>query len=393
MKKIKFFGLIAIIFFLSLFAQINFSLAQNFDGQDFGIQSSVVIDEVKEDVVFKAKVIKILEEEEKELEGEKKIIQQKVELKGLEGDFLNREIIFNGIGELEVLNSHYYKKGDKVLVAASYTEDGGENFYIVDYVRLGALFWLVVIFSLSLILVGKGKGFRSILSLILTFLVIIKFIIPQILKGANPLFVTLIGSVFILLFVIYITEKFKPKAHLAVLSIFFSLAIVVALSTVFVNLANLSGATGEEVLFLFNLNGATINLKGLLLAGIIIGSLGALDDIVISQIATCEEIKLSNNNLSKKELFKKTYRVGVSHIASMTNTLFLAYAGASLPLLILFASGQSAFGSWQDILNIELLSTEIIRTLAGSIGIILSVPIATFVATWYYGKKDMRDLK
>lgn len=397
MKKFKIFFLILLAFLFFRFS-VNISLAQGLeDGGNILKNGEMSIEdesiEVKEDIIFKARVIKIIEEEKKELDNGKKILQQKIELKGLEGDFLNREIVFNGIGDLEVLNSHEYKKGDKVLVAASYTEAGEENFYIVDYVRLGAIFWLSIIFLVALVLAGRGKGFRSILSLVLTFLVIIKFIIPQILKGSSPLIVTLIGSVFILFLVIYITEKFKPKAHLAVLSIFLSLIITVFLSTIFVNLANLNGASGEEVLFLFNLNGATINLRGLLLAGIIIGSLGALDDIVISQIATCKEIKSSNSNLSNKELFKKTYRVGVSHIASMTNTLFLAYAGASLPLLILFVSGESAFSGFGDILNTELLATEIVRTLVGSIGIVLSVPISTFIATWFYGNKKSFGLK
>ncbi|NCD00563.1 YibE/F family protein [bacterium] len=397
MKKFKIFFLILLAFLFFSFS-VNISLAQDLveennilDNKAIEIEASNT--QIKEDIIFKARVIKIIEEEEKELDNGKKILQQKIELKGLEGDFLNREIVFNGIGDLEVLNSHEYKKGDKVLVAASYTEAGEENFYIVDYVRLGAILWLAIIFLVALVLVGRGKGFRSILSLVLTFLVIIKFIIPQILKGSSPIVVTLIGSIFILFLVIYITEKFKPKAHLAVLSIFVSLFLTVILSTVFVNLVNLNGASGEEILFLFNLNGASINLKGLLLAGIIIGSLGALDDIVISQIATCKEIKSSNNNLSNKELFKKTYRVGVSHIASMTNTLFLAYAGASLPLLMLFVSGESVFNSFSDAINTELLATEIVRTLAGSIGIVLSVPISTFVATWFYGKKKSFELK
>ena len=140
-------------------------------------------------------------------------------------------------------------------------------------------------------------------------------------------------------------------------------------------------------MFLLNIQGASIDLTGLLLAGIIIGVLGVLDDVVISQVSTVEQLKLANKHLSQKELFKKAYQVGISHIASMTNTLFLAYAGASLPLLILFGSGTSAFANWQQAINTELIATEIVRTLTGSIGLILAVPIATFIASWWYSRR------
>ncbi|MFH1661739.1 MAG: YibE/F family protein [Candidatus Falkowbacteria bacterium] len=160
------------------------------------------------------------------------------------------------------------------------------------------------------------------------------------------------------------------------------------MSYAFVSLAKLTGAASEEVLFLLNIPGAQINLQGLLLAGIIIGSLGVLDDVVISQVSTTEQISHANHSLSKAEVFKKSYKVGVSHIASMTNTLFMAYAGASLPILILFVSGESAFANWGQAVNTELIAQEIIRTLAGSIGLIMSVPIATFLASWKFGGKS-----
>ena len=131
---------------------------------------------------------------------------------------------------------------------------------------------------------------------------------------------------------------------------------------------------------LVNLGDKITNFKGLLLAGIIIGALGVLDDVVISQVASVEQLFHTDPHQSKKELFKKSYKIGVSHISSMTNTLFLAYAGVSLPLLILFTSGQSAFSSWQQLIGNEQIATEIIRTLSGSIGLILSVPISTILA-------------
>jgi uncharacterized membrane protein len=135
-----------------------------------------------------------------------------------------------------------------------------------------------------------------------------------------------------------------------------------------------------------SIGGQSINFQGLLLAGIIIGFLGVLDDVVISQVAAVEQLSKTDNSLNRKGLFGRAYQIGVSHVSSMANTLFLAYAGVSLPLLILFISGQSAFTGWGQIINNEMVATEIVRTLAGSIGLILAVPISTFIAAWWYGR-------
>lgn len=344
--------------------------------------------DIPDDVIFKAEVTNIIAEEKTTLPDGTVSVQQHLGLKGLDGEYKDKEIEFNGIGEIDVLNKHIYKQGDKVLVAASFGLEGRAYYYVVDYVRTGKIWLLVALFIITLIFVGRLKGIKSLLALILSFIVITKFIIPRILAGSSPLIITIIGSIFIILLIIYITEGWRPRAHLAVISIFFSLVLTILLSDFFVYITKLTGAASEEVLFLFNIEGTSINLTGLLLAGIIIGALGVLDDVVISQVAATEEIAKAGNNLSKKEIYKKSYSVGVSHIASMTNTLFLAYAGASLPLLVLFVSGESAFNNIWQAVNTELIATEIVRTLSGSIGLILSVPIATLIASWWFGKKN-----
>lgn len=340
----------------------------------------------KEDQIFKAEVVSVIEEKAVFSENGAKNIQQDLRLRALEGDLKGREIIFKGIGEIEVLKNNAYKTGDKVLMAASYDDRGNPSYYVTDYVRTNSLIWLAAFFFISLAVVGGFKGLRSLLSLVLTFFIIVKFIIPQILSGSNPLLATLLGSFFILLVIIYFTEGFSSRSHLSIFAIFISLIITVLVSWLFVSLARLSGAAGEDVIFLLDIGGQAVNFKGLLLAGIIIGSLGVLDDVVISQVRTVEEVAKANPYLGRKDLFRHAYRVGVSHISSMTNTLFLAYAGVSLPLLILFISGQSAFANFGQIMNSEIISAEIVRTLAGSIGLVLSVPIATFLAAYWHKK-------
>src|SRR6056297_86349 len=335
------------------------------------------------DKIFKARVLKILEEKRAEKKSSD-FTQQKLELKVLEGEFKGETIIFNGIGEVVAANSKVYKKGDKVLVAAVHDHKGNVNYYITDYVRSGALGWLLVLFVLALLAVGRLKGLKALISLFLTFFLIIKFIIPGILGGSNALIITIAGSALILLAVIYITEGFKQVSHISVFSILISLTLVFFLSWIFMEIAYLTGLSGENILPLVSFGEKNINFQGLLLAGILIGSLGVLDDVVVSQVTTVKEITETDPYQTKGEIFKKGHRVGVSHISSMVNTLFLAYAGVSLPLLLLFVSGSSAFPSWWHIINNGAVATEIVRTLVGSIGIILSVPISTALAVWWY---------
>ncbi len=375
MKKI----FLAIILLL---LPLNFVLAQNVSEEASSDNSS--------DEIFKAQVIEITREEENTLPDGTKAQQQNLKLKGLEGDHKDKEFEYEGISNYDVVKKNLYEVGDKVLVLESYDGAGNVFYYITDYIRTGSIYILLIVFALVLIIIGRWKGFRSLVSLAISFLVLIKYIIPGIINGSNPVTITIIGSFIILLAIIYITEGLNATSHLAVFSIFLSLLITVFLSNFFINLAKLSGLVGEDVFSLVNIGTATIDFRGLLLAGIIIGALGVLDDVVVSQIATVEEIYKANNNFSGQELFKRAYSVGVSHISSMTNTLFLAYAGASLSLLIIFISGQSAFSSWSQIVNNEQIATEIVRTLAGSIGLILSVPIATYVASiWYSNRRNL----
>jgi len=340
--------------------------------------------DVPQDTIFQAEVIEILKQQQTTLPDGDIAEQQDLRLRGLEGEFKNKEVTFNGIGEFDTVKKNIYQVGDKVLVVATIDHQGNAHYYITDYVRTKGLYWLAVIFILSLFIVGGWKGLRSLVALVITFFIITKYIIPRILAGANPLSIVLIGSFFILLIIIYLTEGFHSRSHIAIISILCSLVITVLLSWFFVGLSKLSGLGSEEAFFLVNIGEQLVNFKGLLLAGIIIGTLGVLDDVVISQVATVEQINHANYNQSKGEIFKRAYKVGVSHISSMTNTLFLAYAGVSLPLLILFVSGHSAFSSWSQIINNEAIATEIVRTIAGSIGLILSVPIATVVAVWWF---------
>ena len=335
--------------------------------------------EQKEEEVFKARVIEVLEQKKVSRDDGSVSIRQKLKLIGLEKNWKDKEIIFDGT-EIDVVSADEYAVGDKVLVDYSPGPEGDDNFYIVGFSRTNTIYWLALLLALIVVAVGKLKGLRALIVLLLTFLVILKFIVPMILSGNDPLIISIIGSLFILTLSVYITEGLRRTSTIAIFAVLISLVITGLLSVWFSAAAKLTGFASEEAAYLTGLAGGNINIKGLLLAGIIIGALGALDDVIISQVALVKELKKANPGLAKRQVYGQAMRVGVSHLSSLVNTLFLAYAGASLPLLILFSVNQPPFLTFSQVIDNEMIATEIVRTFTGSIGLILAVPIATFLA-------------
>lgn len=269
-------------------------------------------------------------------------------------------------------------KNNIVLISKINGPDGQTQSVIVDHYRLPYLGVLFAIFIFVVVVVGRKKGIMSFLAMVLSFFLIIKMVIPQILFGNNPVLIALFASAIMIPVSFYISHGFCRKTTLAVISTFLSLVITGFLSLLFVHVSKLTGYAAEEAVFI-SIQNQDINLSSLLLAGIIIGAMGVLDDVTISQVSIVEKLKKANKKYSKRKLFSESMDVGQDHIASLVNTLVLVYAGAALPLFVLFSSTQ--FGGFFDVLNMEIIATEIVRTLVSSIGIILSVPITTFIAT------------
>ena len=336
--------------------------------------------------VVKAKVIEVLSEIEKVGDSGQIFTQQNILLEIIQGERKGEKIKYYGISDIEVLNSNLYKKGDRVFVDSYFKENNDEIFYVVDSVRTKPLLILFILFLAVVFLVAKSKGFKALLSLFLSFLVIVKFIIPRILAGNDPFIISLIGGLVIMIFIIYLTEGWHRKSHLSILAVFVSLCVTLVLSLIFVSLTNLTGLAQEETIFLMGAGDITINFKGLLLAGFIIGAIGVLDDIIVGQIESTESLREANPNLSKKEVFRLAYKVGNTHLGAIINTLFLTYASVALPLLLLFVLNNTNGLNLERFLSTEVVSTEILRTLIGSIGVVLSMPVATFFGA-YYGQK------
>lgn len=267
-------------------------------------------------------------------------------------------------------------EGDRVL--ASYIKNPriGESIFIADYYRNDALLILTVLFVLVVLWICRMRGMLSILGMTLSFFVLTKGLLPLIIAGYNPVAVMLGGSLVIIPLTFYVSHGFQKKTTIAVVSTFITLGITGALSVLFVQLARLTGYSAEESLFL-QAQGISASVRSILLAGFILGAMGVLDDVTISQVSIVESIQSAKRNLNARELYHRAMVVGRDHISSLVNTLFLVYAGASLPLFLLFYSQNIRFDM---VFNQEVVATEIVRTLVSSIGIILAVPLSTLLA-------------
>lgn len=295
-----------------------------------------------------------------------------------------KAIVERGTDKVEAIvyeSNIAYKIGDKVFLQRDPQFDG--LYSVTDLVRTPALMQLFALFIMVILIVSREAGIRSLLGLLFSFAVIFRFVLPQIAAGANPLTIALMASVLILLVSYFLTHGVNDKSIIAILGTFGALAITGILAMIYGSSARISGFGSEEVSFLIgNLEAA--NFYNLYLAGIIIGSLGVLDDITISQASIVSELSKANHRLSILELYKRAMNIGHDHISSLVNTLVLVYAGSALPLLLLFVASNA---SVMELLNYEAVAEEIVRTLVGSIGLVSAVPLTTAIAAYWYGSK------
>lgn len=278
-----------------------------------------------------------------------------------------------------------FKVGDQVYIMIGQGPDGSLKATYTDFDRTGVLLLLLLVFVLAVLAMGRWKGFGSLVSLCFSMFIILAYIIPHVLTGDDPVQVSLIGSGILLGVSLYMTYGWNLKTHASVISMVITLLITGLLTALFVDMAHLTGYGDENALYLIQLSSVQINPQGLLLGGMIIGTLGILDDLVTSQSAAVVEIHGANPTLNFKQTFLRAIHIGQDHVAATVNTLVLSYTGASLPLLLVFTLAQ---GSFQYLVNTEMLAEEIVRTLVGSLGLVAAVPISTLVATFIITKQD-----
>ncbi|HEY7223884.1 MAG TPA: YibE/F family protein [Micromonosporaceae bacterium] len=268
--------------------------------------------------------------------------------------------------------------GDDVLVTEVVDPDNPSvRFYdIADNQRGTQLFVIVLIFAGATIIFARLRGLAALGGLAISFAVLLLFVVPDIMQARNPVLVAVVGSAAIMFAVLYLTHGINVNTTVAVLGTLVSLVITGVAATLAASATHLTGVTSEDDYDLALYYG-TVDLRGLLLAGIIIGSLGVLDDVTVTQAVTVGELHAANPRMSRLQLFRSASRVGRAHIASVVNTLVLAYAGASLPLLLLIYAGGSHIGT---IITGQLAAQEIVRSVVGSLGLISAVPITTGLA-------------
>ncbi len=323
-----------------------------------------------------AKVTSILEEGQITL-GEVKQPYQIVMVEILEGPYA--DLLFQiDYGTRQIRSEMIpLKAGDRLMVTVSSLPTGELSAQFTDFYRRNSLLLLLGIFVLASIVISGWKGVRSLLGILLSLAVIVLIILPGIQQGKDPLTISIFGAFLFMAFSLYLIYGWTVKTHAAVLGSLVALAITGVLAFIFVNHARLTGYGDENMFYISQLSGNTLNTRSLLLAGVLIGTLGVLDDLVISQASAVFELFRNNPDQHFNALFKSAMNIGQDHIAATVNTLVLAYAGASLPMLLLFSFRNVDFGS---AINLEFIAEEIVRTMVGSLGLFAAVPITTALA-------------
>lgn len=282
-------------------------------------------------------------------------------------------------------------EGRRLVLAEQQLSTGESEVIVADIYRLPTILFLFFVFLLVVLVVGGWQGLYATLGMILSVVILMQFIVPQILTGGNPIVISLIGALVIGAVTIYVAHGMTLKSHLALASTVLVLLVVVGISYLAVTAAQLVGLGSEEAYFLQFGPSAVVNLQGLLLGGIMLGALGVLDDITVSQVSIVFQLRAAKKNISSAELYRRSLAVGKDHVASLVNTLVLAYAGANMPLFLLFVLNEQT-PDWVT-LNSDVIVEEVVRTLAGSIGLVLAVPVATYIASWVALRKTAAEIE
>ena len=281
-------------------------------------------------------------------------------------------------GSLDMVRKQIYQPGDEVLVSLITQPDGSSLAYIKEYVRTKQLIVLFILFFIGVAVVARKKGIFSVLAMIGGFFVLFLYTLPAIMSGADPVNTSLITACVLIPTTFYVAHGFNKKTHVAVVSSLLVMIIVIVLSLFWIQWANLTGLATDEASQLAVMAKGVFDMRSILLASIIIGSIGILDDITVSQVAIVQELQAVAKTNNKSEIFFRAMKIGGDHITSMVNTLVLVYVGAALPLFLIYVKNPQPFG---QLIQYEVIAEEIIRSLIGSIGLVVSVPLSTFIAS------------
>ena len=331
-----------------------------------------------------AKVLTVLAQGEKVTEGQKNPYQ-KLQIQFLDGPTKGKTITVTYGDLVQIRPGQEVSAGQTVVVLESSVQHK-TTYQIIDTYRLNNLYPIAGLFLLVVFIVIRLKGLGSIIGLGISLGIITFFVVPQILAGQDPLLASIVGALFIMVATMYLAHGFSQKTNIAIIATSLSLVLTGVLSYLAVHFTFLTGLGSEEAASLQFGQTGSINFQGLLLGGVIIGSLGVLEDITTGVAASIQELTRANSRMKFSELIGSGMRIGGEHIAALVNTLVLAYAGVGLPIFLFVVLNPSHQPLWY-IINSEYIMEEIVRTLAGSIGLILAVPLTALFSAWAFHQK------
>jgi uncharacterized membrane protein len=255
------------------------------------------------------------------------------------------------------------------------TDGGQPNYAFQDFARGTPIVVLAVAFVVVVGLVARVRGLAAVLGLAFAFFVLLTFMLPALLAGESPTWVSLVGSVAIMFVVLYLAHGFSVRTTTALVGTLFGLALVAGLGAIAVSVARLTGFSSEETVQLLQFD-PTLNFSGLVVAGVVVAGLGVLNDVTVTQASAVWELSEASPELDWRALYSRGMAIGRDHIASTIYTIVFAYAGAALPLLLLFEIYRRPV--W-TVLTGQAVGEEVIRTLVGAIALVLAVPLTTVV--------------
>lgn len=372
---------------LLLLMIISFSLiVQATEGEVAEAEQETEAEAAEAELIEKADIItdtvaKVIEAKEvKEVvTGSMKDQVQEVTIEITEGDYIGEEFTTDFVLSYDIegkILAYELEKGDKVIVQLAEDAEGNVTATVQDVVRSNYIILMFVFFLASIVLIGGKKGIKAIIGLLLTIIFIYLILVRQIFSGGNAILITILTSMLIIAATFIVIGGLNKKIITAAIGTLGGVITAGLVALLFNHLAKMSGACEDAIQLSINMSTISFNFRDLLFVGIIISALGACMDVGMSIASSLDEIKMKNPDITWKELFKSGMNIGRDVIGTMTNTLILAYVGTSLTLILLFMACNMGFN---EILNKETIAEQVIAAIAGSIGVVYTVPITAFV--------------
>lgn len=385
MKKILLFLLIVLLF-IPIFLMVGCSDEQRHTIEEWEEIEKERLSTSQEEVQYKGKVLEVISEEKQESGGGLELTLQILKVKITNGPFKGETIEVNNLLEATSAYNIEVNEGDQIFFIPEFDQEANiVNAYVTELVRDKYLIIITILFSIILIIIGKLKGLKAVITLSITAVAVVKILLPLILKGYNPILISVAITIAIAIITLLIISGINRKTLSTIIGTSSGILIGGILALIFGNLSNLTGLGSEEARMLAYIpQNISFNFRGILFSGIILASLGAVMDVSMSISSSMFEIAKADPTIRKNNLISAGMNVGRDIIGTMSNTLILVYIGSSVPLMLLFLAYDIKF---IEIINKDIIASEIIRALSGSIGLILAIPITVLISASMFDRK------